>query len=818
MIPEPIDEERLGGLVAALPLEEKVTLLTGRDSWTLHPLPRIGLRSLVLSDGPAGVRGEIWDERSPSVSFPSPTAVAASWNRDNARAVGLGLGSEARRKGVDAVLGPTINLQRTPFGGRHFEAFSEDPVLTAELAAAYIEGVQSVGVGATAKHYVANDSETERFTVDVQIDDRTLRELYLLAFEAPVVEAKAWVVMSAYNSINGTTASENLLLTTPLTDEWGFDGVVVSDWTAVRSLESARQRQDLVMPGPSDVWGDQLVAAVLAGDIDEKVIDEKVLRLLRLAARVGALEGFVRQEQRSPVGDDETRAIARSAAVEGTVLLRNDGILPLTDSPRSIAVIGEGATLARIQGGGSATVVPSAVVSPLDGVIARWPDAVVTTSKGAVVHRVVAELPAGSFRTPSGEAGILVRCFDGEGAELSRERREASSLVWFGGNSLAPEVAVVELDLELDVPSGPAGSAVPFAIAGSADYEIEIGGIVHASGGLRPGDDDDFSAVVLNPPWASVPLPRPSDGSTLALTVRFRPDGGEMPGAFAVKVGTSESDDDPTLLIAEAARAAAAAELAIVVVGTSSEVESEGFDRDSLALPGVQDALVDAVLDANPNTVVVVNSGAPVLLPWSDRARAVIATWFPGQEFGHALATVLAGDDEPGGRLPVTWPARQDDVPVREVQPTDGVLVYREGVSIGYRAWDQSGAVPAFAFGHGLGYTRWELESMRDDAAVADSVAEVVVRNTGAREGKVVVQLYAERLDDSAIERPAKWLIAFSAQRLAAGESRTVRLPTPWRGFANWIDGSWQVEPGRYRVWAGFASNDLRVAQERTFA
>src|SRR3954453_11029141 len=311
--------------LAALTLEEKVQLLTGRDFWTTWPIEKIGLRRILVSDGPSGVRGEVWDERDPSLNLPSATALASSWDPDVARRYGAAAAVEARRKGVDAVLGPTINLHRSPLGGRHFEAFSEDPVLTAELAAAYVTGVQDNGVGATPKHYVANDFETDRFTVDVRADERTLCELYLLAFEKAVTEAHAWLVMSAYNSINGATATENELLQTPLKDEWGFDGVVVSDWTAVRSLESAKAAQDLVMPGPDGPWGEALVAVVRAGEIDESVVDEKVLRLLRLAQRVGALEASAPAE---PVWVEDGVAFTRQAAVEGSVLLENRDELP----------------------------------------------------------------------------------------------------------------------------------------------------------------------------------------------------------------------------------------------------------------------------------------------------------------------------------------------------------------------------------------------------------------------------------------------------------------------------------------------------------
>ena len=285
-------------MIEHLSLEQKVRLLTGADFWSTHPEPAIGLRRMVLSDGPAGVRGETFDERDPSLSLPSGTALGATWDRDLARRYGAALGAEARRQGVDVVLGPTVNLHRAPSGGRHFESLSEDPLLTAELAAAYVEGVQSHGVGATPKHYVANDAETDRLTVDNRIDERTLREVYLAPFEA-AVRAGAWLVMSAYNSVNGATMSENPLLRSPLGDEWGFDGVVVSDWTAVRSTEAAAlAAQDLAMPGPDGPWGDALVAAVREGRVPESAVDEKVERILRLAARVGALPALPRRPRR----------------------------------------------------------------------------------------------------------------------------------------------------------------------------------------------------------------------------------------------------------------------------------------------------------------------------------------------------------------------------------------------------------------------------------------------------------------------------------------------------------------------------------------
>ncbi|BCW48190.1 glycoside hydrolase family 3 N-terminal domain-containing protein [Arthrobacter sp. StoSoilB13] len=439
-------DQRMEALLNELSLEEKIQLLTGRDFWTTWPMEKIGLRRILVSDGPTGVRGEAWDERQPSVNFPSATAISSTWDPAMADRLGAASAVEARRKGVDVVLGPTINLHRSPLGGRHFEAFSEDPVLTAELAAAYVNGVQRNGVGATPKHYVANDSETDRFTVDVQVDERPLRELYLLAFEKAVVESRAWLVMSAYNSINGTTATENDLLETPLNSEWGFDGVVISDWTAVRSVDAAKASQDLVMPGPDGPWGGALVAAVQAGEIPEASIDRKVLRILQLAARVGALEGF-EPVQAEPVDKEDLVAFTREASAAGTVMVKNDGVLPLDPAATGpLAVIGHNAKHARTQGGGSATVLPEKVASPLDGIRAAFGADNVTYSIGAIVQEGVAELPLDQLTNPvTGEPGLRVTFLNGAGAELFTEDRRSTALVWFGGDAPVRDSSTVRL-------------------------------------------------------------------------------------------------------------------------------------------------------------------------------------------------------------------------------------------------------------------------------------------------------------------------------------------------------------------------------------
>jgi len=796
--------ERLGRLT----LEEKVQLLTGRDFWTTWPLEKIGLRRMLFSDGPSGVRGEAWDERQPSLNLPSATALASSWDPQIAYRFGNVCAVEARRKGVDVVLGPTINLHRSPYGGRHFEAFSEDPHLTAQLAAAYVSGVQDNGVGATPKHFVANDSETDRFTVDVQVSDRALRELYLAAFEQAIVGANAWLVMSAYNSINGATATENALLETPLNSEWGFDGVVISDWTAVRSLNSARHAQDLVMPGPVGPWGGALVAAVQTGQIAEADIDRKVLRLLRLAARVGALDGF-EAAQAEPRHVEDGVGFAREAAAAGTVLVRNEGALPWNAATLgSVAVIGHNAVFARTQGGGSATVVPEKIVSPLDGIRRALPDAQVGYSLGAVVQEGVAPLPLERMCNPvTGGFGVRARFLDAEGAELFAEDRQSSALVWFGGDAPITESALLQLQTRY-TPDQTGKVLLGFAAVGHARVYVDDELVVDRT--LLP-EGDDLGAAFLAPPSASAVV-AVTVGEPIAVRVEFELGDrvGPLANSLAVTFGLEPDDDNPEALIAEAVEAARAAEVALVVVGTNSRVESEGYDRTTLALPGHQDELVRAVAAVNARTVVVVNSGSPVLLPWREDVSAVLFSYFGGQEFGHALADVLLGVAEPGGRLPTTWPAPEVDLPVADVTPTNGALVYNEGIHIGYRAWLRTDTRPAYPFGHGLGYTTWDTT----DATAGDIIApggllnvEVSLVNTGTRPGKQVVQIYAERRD-SAVDRPTRWLVGFAPVRAAAGESATVTIPVPARAFAHW-DREWQYEPGVYALRVGTSVVDL---------
>lgn len=799
------DDPRLKELLDRLTLEEKVTLLTGRDFWTTWPIEKIGLRRLLLSDGPSGVRGEFRDERDPSLSLPSGTALASTWDTGMAARYGAAAAVEARRKNVDVVLGPTINLHRSPLGGRHFECFSEDPILTGHLAAAYVHGVQEHGVAATPKHYVANDYETDRFTADSVVSERALRELYLLAFEAAVVDGHAWALMSSYNGINGVTSTENDLLETPLNSEWGFDGVVVSDWTGVRTLESARASQDLAMPGPDGAWGPALVQAVRNGEIDEEVVDRKVLRILLLAARVGALEGIDAGPVRTGAPEDGA-AFSREASADGVVLAQNNGILPIAGAPHRIAVIGDNAYSARTMGGGSAGVIPEYTVSPLEGIRNAYPESVVSYSIGASVQEGVAPLRVDELTNPAtGGIGIRARFLDHDGREVRVEDRRSTELTWMGaGIGPGPEVGSLEVTT-VWTPTETKNVKLGFGAVGHAEIRIN-GDLFYEGTGDYAGMD--LGAAIMAPPPRSAPL-RITAGEPLDIVITYQriPELSHFP-ILAFSFGLDAPDDDPAEMIASAVVEAEQADVVFLVVGTNAAVESEGFDRESLSLPGHQDELARAVLDANPNTVVIVNSGSPVLLPWRDRAAAVLLAWFGGQEMGDALGDILTGAVEPGGRLPTTWPDSEADVPILDTTPVAGKVEYAEGIHIGYRAWLRGNAAPAYSFGHGLGYTSWEIGTptlAESDASAF--VLDVPIRNTGNRAGKHVVQVYASR-PDSAIDRPVRWLVGFAVTRLDAGESTTAAVSIPRRAFANW-DNGWQYEPGTYMLTVGTSVDEL---------
>jgi beta-glucosidase len=656
--------DRVRNLVGQLTLEEKAQLTVGRDFWTTEPVERLAIPSIWVTDGPTGVRKSP-DSAAPGIGdsvpatcFPTASAIAATWDPALAREVGAAIGREAQAQGVQIVLGPGVNLKRSPLAGRNFEYFSEDPVLSGEMAAGFISGVQSQGVGTSLKHFAANEQETGRMYVDSQVDERTLREVYLRAFEIAVRKARPWTLMCAYNQLNGEFCAEHrTLLTTILREEWGHEGFVMSDWNAVNDRAAGvAAGLDLQMPGAQTAG--EVVEAVQAGTLDEAQLDEVVTDLLGIV-----LLAHASIQPGTSFDEAEHHALARRAAAEAIVLLRNQGnLLPLDPAPgSSVALIGEFARTPRYQGAGSSEVVPT-------------------------------------------------------------------------------RVDTLETELTAALGSATITSAAGYGPEGAADIALH----------------------------------------------------------------------------AEAVEAAASADVAIVMVGLPGSMETEGRDRTHIDLPAAHNKLVTAVLEAQPNTVVVLVNGSAVALPWADRAPALLEAWLGGQAAGGAIADVLTGAVNPSGRLSETFPVRIEDTPSYLSFPTagDGTVRFTEGIYTGHRWYDARRMAPRFAFGHGLSYTTFAFDGLTIDA---DDFTEtgtlevcVTVQNTGDRPGKQVVQLYVTECSPR-LPRPPRELKAFTKISVNAGSDKPVTFTLDWRDLAYWDTrtSAWALDTGEYEFAIGESSARL---------
>ena len=799
------------GLVARLTLEQKVRLLTGADSWALHGESLVGLRPMITSDGPAGVRGMRFDPSNPSTSLPCPVAIAATWDVDLVEEIATALGQEARSKGVDVLLAPTMNIIRTPLSGRGFECFSEDPLLTSRIAVAYVRGVQRAGVGATAKHYVANDSETERRSYVARISEGVLREMYLPPFEACVGEAGVFLVMAAYNAVNGPTMTANaILLHDVLKSDWGFTGVVISDWSATTTtVPSALAGLDLVMPGPDGPWGDKLVAAVRNGAVPEAEIDDKVSRIFSLARRVGGFNG----NMAAPLPELVDPKLLAKVTSRSFVLLSNGrGLLPLKKrNLRSVALIGPNAIEPQTQGGGSVRVLPSVRVQLAESLRRALGDAIrVSVHQGCLTNTTVPSPLDGTLRDPvSGKPGVRLEIRSSDGEVVYDAPIPNSVATWWDGLPAAVHVPGSEVVMRAVFRPEADGPHV-LGAAGAGRMRVTVNGSLLAEAtSLFPGETVE---ALGRPPELRVPISLEA-GREVDVRLDYQPE----KRFVTMRLGIAPQLDDEEL-IEDAARAAGDADVAVVVIGSAEGTESEGYDKE-MALPGRQDELVRRVAVANPNTVVVVNSGMPVLMPWAEQVAAVIQVWFPGQAFGEALADTLLGIAEPAGRLPVTVPREEVDSPVLRAHPEAGDLVYHEGLLVGYRGYDRTGTEPHFAFGHGLGYTDWTYESI---SLAADSIRGgedlqlvVTVQNSGKRPGREVVQIYLEAPDDDP-RRPLRVLAGFGTVDAAPGTKTGVRLTVPARKFARFDEArrEWVWNPGAYMLRAGRSSRDLRLSSQ----
>lgn len=806
-------EERIAALLGQMTLEEKVAMVAGSGPWHSTGVERLGVPPIKVTDGPNGARG---DARSGATAacFPAGSALAATWNPELVEQVGSALGEEAKTKGAQVLLGPTVNIHRHPLGGRHFEAYSEDPHLTSRIAVAFVRGVQSRGVGTSVKHFVCNDSEYERHTISSEVAERPLREIYLAPFEAAVREADPWTIMSAYNRVNGTWASENArLLTGILREEWGYRGFVVSDWGGAHDAAAdTNAGLDLEMPGPARVMGEKLLAAVRAGEVAEKTVDEKVRRLLRVTILSGRLDAPGEQPERS-VDDPAHRALARRAATESMVLLRNERALPFDVATlRSVAVIGPNARAGQIQGGGSAGVAPHYAVHPLEALTERLGAERVVYEPGCRIDKYVRPFAPDSLRPASGEdrPGLTLEYWNGTGFSgdpaLSRVVRR-SAATWMG--PVAPGVDPRRFSARYSGTFTPSESgAHTFGLMSAGRARMSIDGRIAVDNWSEQVPGDSFFGSGSSERRERVEL---RAGEPYALSIEFERDAEHLVAGLQFGVLPPFPDD----AMARAVDAARQADAAVVVVGTSSSWETEGNDRTDLALPGAQDDLIGRVCAANPRTVVVVNAGSPMGMDWQEQAGAVLQVWFPGQEFGNALADLLLGDESPSGRLPTTFPFRLEDTPAFTSYPGEnGEVRYGEGLFVGYRWYDRRDIAPRFPFGHGLGYAAFAYGplSVAPECRAGEPIeVSLDVSNTGDRAAAEVVQLYVKDLE-SRLERPDKELAGFAKPVLQPGESTTVRFALDARSLSYWDPAApgWVAEPGEFELLVGASSRDIR--------
>ena len=799
----------LTDLVGRLDLPAKVRLLTGGDTFTLAAEPAIGLGTVAVSDGPTGVRGLKFSGGRTVALFPNATLLASSWSEDIAREIGELLAQEAMAQHIHLVLGPTINLHRTPLGGRLFEAYSEDPLLTGRLAAACVQGLQSRGIGACLKHLVANDSETARDTMNSVVDEVTLRELYLLPFEIAVQQAQPWSIMAAYNDVNGVAATEQHHVQNEIVKgEWGFDGVIMSDWFATKTAAAAANGGlDLVMPGPDGPWGQALVRAVRDGQVKEAVIDDHLTRVLRLAERVGALEPLRDWPDAlpTPASPERREQLTRLAASGITVLSNRNETLPLAGGV-DVALIGRHAIETIDMGGGSAHVNPPYEVSIAEGLTALLGDAVTVVDGVEVRTRSMPARPGFVTDPETGQDGTHVRIYAADGSQLDDRH-------------LPGAVALIGFDDDYPQPA----SRVVMRGRLATDGEVELGVIGKGNWQVRNGNDGwqadvrsasaGFRDDMLVPPVDSRIATLNDTGVVeVELTV---PAGQTGPMAAIVTAGliarpASRNQDE---VIAEAAAAAADADIAVVAVGLTDEQETEAVDKSTLQLTGRQDDLVRAVAAAARRTVVVVNAATPVLMPWLDEVDAVLWAGLPGQEGGHAVAAALLGRIEPAGRLVTTFPAGDGLAPAWSVTPVDGDVVYGEGTSIGYRGHFAGAAQrPVFWFGHGLGYSSWDYASAEvTDGSAADGYRVAVrIRNTGGRDSREVVQVYYRPAEH---DQPVR-LVGWHSAQVPAGEEATVDVTTDPRMWRRWDEasGGWRAlaEGGELLVARGLG--DIRLS------
>jgi beta-glucosidase len=802
-------ERRVDSILSQMTLDEKVDLIAGIDFMYLRGVPRLGVPRLRMADGPMGVRND-----GPATAYAGGIALAASWNPALAERIGVEFGRDARARGVHFLLAPGVNIYRAPMAARNFEYLGEDPFLASRLAVSFINGVQSQGVSATIKHFAGNNSEFDRNNTDSIIDERTLREIYLPAFEAAVKEARVGAIMDAYNLTNGFYMSQHAYLNNVVAKkEWGFQGVIMSDWISTYdAIGAANGGLDIEMPSGSQFNRDKLLPAIESGEISVATIDDKVRRQLRVAMTFG---WFDREQLDSsiPRYNPEGQQAALQGAREGMVLLKNDGALLPLDGERvkTILVVGPNAHPAVIGGGGSSQVEPFNSVSILEGMVTvAGENTEVLYDRGLPPRSETISATQFSTEASSGEPGMRAEYF--AAADLS------------GTPVLTRVEPRIEIGLNNGTPQFPEGTLSErwtgyYKVPEQGTYDVFVSAAGDLGGLYRVFLDDKLLIDNWNLNKAMV------DYVTLALDagnhkVVLEHHGRQKWPGERLQLGFSRYGDR---VEASAKALAARVDVVVIAVGFDGSSESEGSDR-TFRLPPGQDELIQAMAAANERTVVVMTSGGAVdINGWLDHVPALLQAWFPGQEGGTAVAEILFGTVNPSGRLPASFERRWQDNPAHDYyypEPGTPRIVYEEGIFVGYRGYEKNGVAPLFPFGHGLSYTTFKYSNLAlSPEKTDDGKVQVTfdLTNTGSRNGAEVAQVYVADTHSN-VPRPPKELKGFAKVELQPGETKhvTVELNRRSLSYYDVDEKAWRAEPGMFDVLVGRSSTMIELRGKLT--
>jgi beta-glucosidase len=797
-------EERVNLILSKMTLEEKIDMIGGFEDFHIMPIERLGIPKIKMADGPLGVRNY-----GDATAFPAGICVSATWNTDLMYKVGAAVGTECRSKGVHIILAPGVNIYRAPMAGRNFEYYGEDPYLSARMTVNYIKGVQDQGVIATVKHYAANNQEWDRHNISSDIDERTLREIYLPAFQAAVEEAKVGSVMNAYNLINGVHCSENKhILLDILKGDWKFDGFVMSDWGSTYSaIDAANNGLDLEMPSGRFMNRKNLMPAIDEGKVQISTIDDKIKRILRVIIRMGFLD---RQQYRPelPLYNPDSRLVALEAAREGIVLLRNENnLLPLDRKKiKSIAIIGPNAYPAVTGGGGSSLVKPFRAVSPLEGFIDKAGEQIKVYYAPGILKESNDLFETANFQTPS----------------LTDPQKMLSGLKgeYYDNPDFSGKPVTTRIDKQIDF------NISNFKSASIPDTNISIrwtGKIKSTSKGeyiFAVRGDDGYRLYINDemiidgwfqqPPTTRLKTMHLEADKSYNIKLEYY----QAHGGAEIKFGYKFIEVTP---LQEAQQIAAKVDAVILCIGFNSSTETEGADR-TFNLPAGQEELINSIANINKNTIVALTAGGNIATEnWLRNVPAFLTTWYPGQEGGTALAEIVFGDINPSGKLPATFEKRWEDNPVFNsyYSPDDKKAVkYSEGIFVGYRGYEKNNIKPLFPFGYGLSYTTFSYSNLKLSSKNIKKGEElkvsVEVENKGLREGKEVVQLYIHS-SKSSVQRPLKELKDFYKVDLKPKEKKTITFTVKDSAlsFYDTKINAWVAEPGEYNILIGSSSQDI---------